>query len=98
MKNCKHCNALVDDTATTCSACGFPLKQIPDQADAYQPTPMGFDPYFTLGLVVPFLGLILYFVYEHHDRAKARRVLTGFFAQLSFTAAAAVILLLTLSA
>lgn len=98
MKNCQHCKALVDDTAKTCSACGFPLQQIPDQADAYQPTPMGFDPYFTLGLVVPFLGLILYFVYGHHDPVKARRVLTGFFAQLSFSAAAVVIILLTLLA
>lgn len=83
MKNCSRCQSLVDEKAKECPSCGQPLQLIPDEKDDFKPGQQLFDWYFWIGITVPLVGFILYFMFEHHDRPRAQRMLQGALINLS---------------
>ena len=94
MKNCSRCQSLVDEKAKECPSCGQPLMLIPDEKDDVEPNPLVWDWSYWIGITVPFVGFILYLMYDHHDRPRARRMLQGALINLSIYGAMIIIVLI----
>jgi hypothetical protein len=93
MKYCSHCGTEIADEAVICVKCGCPAASNPQGAANLNDAPSG--GFAVLGFFFPFIGLILWLVWNNSSPLKAKScgkgALIGVIVQVAFGVIAAVI-------
>lgn len=71
---CKNCGRIVDDTSSYCNNCGARIDNKPNADASEDSLSLGFA---IFGFFIPFVGLILFLIYEEKKPKRAKSAVKG---------------------